>query len=103
MKKPPIPLEWHPFYREYTELLDWLNQPGGSHVVMVARMEPIRIDATELYPMAPSPEPWVLDKRKAWGPAPYVGRPFVYAWQYATDQLGRAIAGESRIAYRDES
>lgn len=103
MSAPPIPLEWHPFYGEHAGLLDWLNQPGGSHAVMVARTEPMRITAIDLDPMAADPEPWMLSKRKAFGLAPYVGRPFVYAWQFATDQLGRAIAGESRIVYRDES
>jgi hypothetical protein len=97
----PVPLEWHPFYRGYTELLDWLNQPAGSARVLIARIEPLTMSVAALYPTEPMPEPWVLEKRKAWGPAPYVGRPFVYVWRFATDQLGRAIAGEARIVYTD--
>ena len=31
--------------------------------------------------------------------AAVLGRPFVYVWYYAADQLGRAIAGDSWIVY----
>jgi hypothetical protein len=45
--------------------------------------------------------PMTLIRCMAWGPAPYVGRPFVYVWQFATDELGRAVAGDSYIFYTD--
>ena len=100
-KKPPVPLEWHPAYRGYTELLEWLNKPDGPHTLKVPRIKPVAatMNPVALYPVEPSPEPWLLTKRKATGPAPYVGRPFAYWWRFATDQLGRAIAGESFIVY----
>ncbi|HET6291005.1 MAG TPA: hypothetical protein VFG15_30210 [Amycolatopsis sp.] len=44
---------------------------------------------------------YLLVKRKAFGMAPYVGRRFVYVWYFATDELGRAIASDARIAHTD--
>lgn len=33
------------------------------------------------------------------GAAPYVGRPFHYEWDYATDEAGRWVGGPTRIVY----
>lgn len=43
-----------------------------------------------------------LTKHKAYATAPYVGRPFIYRWNVAIDELGRMIAGEARIHYIDD-
>lgn len=44
-----------------------------------------------------------LTKQKAQALAPYVGRPFIYRWYVAIDELGRMIAGEARIHYIDDN
>lgn len=36
---------------------------------------------------------------RIWGPAPYVGCPFVYEWRLVRDQFDRVVPGESRIRY----
>jgi hypothetical protein len=42
---------------------------------------------------------WQLRKERCAGSAPYVGRPFVYTWTVATDDMGRAIATDAKIVY----
>lgn len=102
----PVPLEWHPFYRGKTFLIDWLNDDPkcglpldtirlpvarSVHARMIMGDNPMEIEA-------PLPS-IIMRKRRAAGPAPYVGRPFVYGWNIGEDDLGRCIAGESRIFY----
>ena len=102
----PSPLEWHPAYADKTYLLDWLNEVG-----QIGKMWDIQIpvitskftavaknDASDIT----TDIGWrtqILHRQKCWGPAPYVGQPFVYMWNAAVDELGRGIAGESRIEY----
>lgn len=105
--KPAPPLEWHPAYRRMTELLDWLENPSAPTSVKVAILGPpptLTMSADELYPASTDTyKTMVLTKRKAWGPAPYVGPRFHYRWWTAVDQLGRMIGGESKIAYEVET
>lgn len=44
-------------------------------------------------------EPIALTRRLCAAPAPYVGEPFVYLWYTATDDYGRAVAGDCWIEY----
>ena len=44
----------------------------------------------------------LLAVRKAVGPAPYVGQPFCYIWEVATDEHGRSVCGPATIAYLAE-
>lgn len=101
---PPPPLEWHPYYRDMTWLLDWLHgqgQYGQLHDIRIPR--PVNLVASmrpdELYPSQPDPEPIVMTRHRAVGPAPYVGDPFHYEWPVGRDHLGRYIAGEMRMVY----
>ena len=94
---PPAPLEWHPWYRGMTYLLDWLEhgqQP--NYLVPVPRRVQIS-EGSGAYPDNTACA--VLAKRRAFGFAPYVGDPFIYTWWTATDQHGRSIASDSRIEY----
>lgn len=99
------PLYWHPFYRGKTWLLDWLNGEGEF-----AKVDPIRFPIiqratavltadADIDPVGPSFKVMTLTKQRAWGPAPWVGKPFHYEWYVGTDDLGRHIAGESKIVY----
>lgn len=36
--------------------------------------------------------------RNAYGPAPYVGKPFCYVWRVAVDELERWVAGPAEIS-----
>jgi hypothetical protein len=100
--KPPAPLEWHPAYRDRTGLIDWLNETGpmakSNHVVLPV-MPRIRFLAGPEPDLSMINRTIILTRRRAFGLAPYVGRPFVYEWWFATDELSRGIAGESRMAY----
>lgn len=49
------------------------------------------------YPLAPKVGTRILTIKRAFGPAPYVGRGFVYMWDVAIDDLGRWVAGPTRI------
>ena len=42
-----------------------------------------------------------MTKQRAYGLAPWVGRPFLNEWYVGTDELGRQVAGESRIVYEE--
>jgi hypothetical protein len=101
---PPRPLYWHPWYRDRTELLDWLNSSDYSPRIIPIPTAPRAVFwdiAEETYPTRPPS--WTqlrLTKQRAFGLAPYVGEPFGYAWYVASDELGRSIAGEARIVYR---
>lgn len=90
------PLEWHPWYRNKTSLLDWLNHRGRY-----ADTNPLRIpvpvfaldgDDLEVHEIA-------LTRHRAAGRAPYVGCPFHYTWTVGVDSLGRQIASDSTRHY----
>lgn len=104
MSTPPAPLAWHPWYRDKTWLMEWLEGRGPySPNRVFVPVEP----AFRLGAWVDDPEPLpksgvhelVLTKSKAYGPAPYVGRPFIYTWPVGTDQYGRMIAGDAKVTY----
>ncbi|MFI6304289.1 hypothetical protein ACIBCH_20660 [Amycolatopsis thailandensis] len=106
--RPPAPLEWHPAYRDRTWLLDWLE--GRTELLdQDSVMVPFEEAPWRFKPYVPNapivPEKiraHTLKKQRAQALAPYVGRPFIYRWNVAIDELGRMIAGEARIHYIDD-
>jgi hypothetical protein len=97
---PPEALDWHPWYRDKTWLLEWLESTDFDRLLVPvsrrARYREFNADG----PITPVSRNHVeLTKRVAFGPAPYVGEPFRYVWHAATDQYGRSIAGPSRVVY----
>lgn len=104
MTTPPAPLEWHPAYRGQTWLLDWIEGRGErrADIVKVQILKPIRLQDYDREPdVTDILSTRTLTKRKARGLAPYVGRPFIYRWYFAADELGRAVAGDVQIIYGD--
>jgi hypothetical protein len=101
----PSPLDWHPAYADKTGLVDWLNGVGpygDRYDILLPKPQPLRLFATQIdsiEEVSVAPRVTRLTKQRCWGPAPYVGKPFVYTWFAAVDELGRAIAGESTIQY----
>lgn len=96
----PPPLQWHPAYADQTWLIDWLNERGkyaDRHEIVLpfARRVTFTLDLAPT--LVEAPRHRVLVRKRHAALAPYVGRPFVYAWNTAVDELGRAIAGEARI------
>lgn len=86
------PGEWHPAWESYrTFLTKWLQGQGTCGKYPVIRLP------------AGTNTPWTgyrtLEKHKAGGPAPYVGKPFMYTWIVGIDDLGRAVATEAEIRY----
>jgi hypothetical protein len=105
MTNPPAPLEWHPAYRGHTQLLDWLEGDSIEDrfvlpVMVRARVGYYQADAPVVIPKTFKAH--TLVKREAQGLAPYVGRPFIYRWMVAVDELGRGVGGESRIVHIDD-
>ncbi len=105
-EKPPAPLEWHPAYRDRAWLIDWLE--GRRHglsmnLVLPNLRSPLISGIADPHepPKDTSSSTTTLTRQKACGAAPYVGRPFVYWWWCAVDELGRAISGEARIRHAD--
>lgn len=104
----PAPLSWHPWYRGKAWLIDWLNDDPRCGLpwdtILIPVLRPLRLLMStdlDLYPTEPLNPALRITKRRAAGPAPYVGRPFVYAWNVSEDDYGRRCAGESRIVYTD--
>lgn len=96
MTTPPPPLDWHPWYRNRVDQLwTWLNGPEESITIAVPPAITLRAYLRPQEPDPSGPTTLHLRKRRALGPAPYVGEPFAYWWYIATDQYGRSIAGES--------
>ena len=103
MSTAPPPLEWHPYYASHTYLIDWLNEVGDFARHPEIRLPKIRSKNTYVYENEITTDiGWseiVLHRVRCWGRAPYVGAPFIYVWNAAIDDYGRAIAGESTIHY----
>jgi len=103
----PDPLDWHPAYADRTWLLDWLNGVGPygdrREVLLPILPSPLRSWSPDGPTVPATLRTRVLTRRLCQGGAPYVGRPFVYQWWAAVDELGRAIAGESWRVYQPES
>jgi hypothetical protein len=89
----------HPAYAAHaTSLLNWLDELTSDHVEVAFPTSPTWSPDPDLYP--PETKRQVLTRRKAYGLAPYVGRPFVYVWPVAVDSLGRQVAGrQTRIQH----
>ncbi len=93
---PPPPLEWHPFYRDQTWLLDWVQSEDRQMVIVpIPPVVRVLLDEAEACHGDPAHRFPVLIKRKAAGAAPWTGSPFFYVWYVATDQYGRSISSES--------
>lgn len=101
----PSPGEWHPAYAGLPILFGWLNgvgeyaDRGTLRIPTRLGVGPSSMTADETYPTEPLPQPMILTRRRCAGPAPYVGRPFCYMWWVATDDWGRAIAGDAHMRY----
>ena len=104
-QQPAAPNEVHPAYVGNPMVNDWVNGAGPFTHLRTLRLlirRPIRLDTFEAFEASLDMSVHVLDLRTCWGPAPYVGRPFVYAWQVAVDELGRMVAGEAWRQYLPE-
>lgn len=97
---PAPPGEWDPYYNGEEWLREWLRESGRPDIRIPVMPTMRWTAAPELFSAEP-PAVLTMTKRKAYGPAPYVGRPFVYVWHVGVDNLGRQIAGESQIVYTD--
>lgn len=97
----PCPDSCHPAYDGQRAWLQaWLSDGRSTRDVMVV---PMMRRQTWVKDDAPSPDTFMplprhtLTRRRCAGLAPYVGAPFVYQWSVATDEVGRTVAGSTRI------
>lgn len=100
----PLPGECHPFYARNGFVLDWINGISylDSHTLCIPK--PRRLNLAEMPTDGPpdiSQDIITLTRHRCFGFVPYVGRPFVYAWEAAIDGLGRAVATDAHIRYTD--
>lgn len=100
---PPAPLEWHPAYREHTDLIDWLEGRGPyAEKNMMVVPVPIRVETLATGPsgdfyLAETIEIMAVHKIMCVGLAPYTGPPAYYWWEAAYDNAGRWIAGDAHL------
>jgi hypothetical protein len=105
----PSPLDWHPAYADKTGLVDWLNGVGpygDRYDILLPKplsRRFVAMQADDIAAVDVATRHARLTKQRCYGFAPYVGRPFIYTWFAAVDELGRAIAGESTIEYLPDS
>lgn len=97
------PLAWHPWYgdrQRRPELARWLDGDGPDCIrlpVLPPVVASFFTDAAE--PDVTVPREIVLTRKRAAGPAPYVGCPFAYGWTVGVDSNGRQIASDSHVHY----
>lgn len=95
----PAPRTWDPFYEDKRYLTEWLEGERRAQILTFDMPRWLDPDVPGAKPTHFEVQQVVLQKRRAYGFAPYVGDPFVYVWRFATDQYGRSIAGEAHIHY----
>lgn len=91
---PQAPLTCHPWYEDKAWSRSWL-EGDDQHALRIP--EPSTAAGILGGDASAIPDDLLLTKRRAWGPAPYVGQAFHYEWPVAVDSLGRQIAGDTRI------
>jgi hypothetical protein len=95
----PMPGTCHPAWAHREDMIrSWLDGTlgyGSHYELLIPKQMPVRLrDFNE--PPSPTysmPEPFRFRRQRCCAPAPYVGDPFVYEWDAATDQYGRTVAG----------
>ncbi|MEV8610271.1 hypothetical protein AB0383_20490 [Amycolatopsis sp. NPDC051373] len=104
----PPPGYCHPYHERHKRtIIDWLDGKSyGGHVLHLPK--PVSFKAMIADPGAlPIPKlddmssrTITMQREKAFAVAPYVGRPFVYWWWSAVDDMGRGAGGEeTHLAY----
>jgi hypothetical protein len=106
----PMPQTWHPAYDESAAFVrDYLAKTSDGYVRVY---EPRALEARYEEPGEESifgsspPAPVTLTVKKCAGPAPFVGDPRMfkvwYVWKVAVDSLGRHIAGDAEMVWRED-
>jgi hypothetical protein len=101
-----MPGEWHPAWDHARPVLtDWLERRGGLgglDTILLPRrsrsgwwssgwpFEQGDPDVTTAVETS-----WLFQRETIYAPAPYVGKPFVYAWNAGWDDLGRVVASST--------
>lgn len=96
---PPAPDTVHPVFQGAAPTVRQLMARSLSAIRLV-RPEPLSAATfDDPKPNGPNQADHVLTVREAVGPAPYVGRPFCYAWRVAVDGANRWVAGPADMLY----
>ena len=96
----PLPESCHDFYKQSQWIRDYLDtKEVQNRFICVAERNPISISVLENKPYNDPYHVFTVGIKTEWRPAPYVGRPFVYVWNYIIDYKGRAAAGKAHIHY----
>jgi hypothetical protein len=94
----------HPAYAKECDSIRRFMAKGlrAVRIPVMQKLSWAEYSPANIEPVSSSLDVRTLDVRRAWGPAPYVGRPFAYMWDVAMDEFGRWVAGPSEIKYLPE-
>ena len=92
----------HPAYDKIA--VDWARV--GEQLLLPFSTPPMPLAdyTSETWPITDHLRVHVLVRKRFAGPAPFVGdptNPALYVWHVLIDELGRGIAGEAELLYRD--
>ncbi len=98
----PDPNTCHPAFSHAAKFVREFNR-GHVRISMV-RSAPAYMEDVQPCPESPTNDHLVLSRKKACGPAPFVGDPLineaVYTWSIWVDNQGRYISGDSELFWR---
>jgi hypothetical protein len=98
-----MPGECHPAYANMPWLRDWVNgltgYPRDRVMIPAPRLSVAPFGKDSQKPIESMPAPLMMTRKRCARPAPYVGRPFCYTWEFGVDNLGRAVAGDAKMQY----
>jgi hypothetical protein len=89
----------HPAYQEQAAMIRHLMETRRG-VILLPKLDRARsFEALESQTFeTTTTESTMLMIKNAYGPAPYVGKPFCYVWKVAVDELERWVAGPAEIS-----
>ncbi len=106
-KDVPPPGFCHPYHEQAKRfIIDWLdgNSSISGHHIVLPVVERVKFELVELEAPLTIPErkTLIMERRRVWATAPYVGRPFGYWWWAGVDNHGRGVGGtKTTLAYTD--
>jgi hypothetical protein len=96
--KPVQPNVWHPRYRDEDALRDWIENGTEEHawLSLDGTFVQVNCDIADDGPVPYGVREFIRIDVEA--PAPYTGgRPLVYRWHVAIDDLGRVLSTDARL------
>lgn len=96
----PDPNTCHP---AFTHSMDFVRKFDGDQVFITMVSKAHLMDEPGIFPDSTEIKKVLLTRKKAMGPAPFVGQPWnpaYYMWSIWVDDYGRYVAGDSKLVYK---